>query len=124
MPVYTKEGADRLLPLLSRILTELREQLGLAADRATSNRLRVAAGHNGGGGWAARALAADESARENLQFLSSKGLMLRDAAMGLVDFPTVVDGAEAYLCWQLGESEVRFWHPRDEGYSARRPLPG
>lgn len=121
-PTYTKASADRLLPLLSRILEELREQLGLAADPLTARRLGRAAAHNGGGEWANQALAAGEGAQRNVQFLSARGILLRDAGSGLVDFPSVVDGTAAYLCWQLGEDEVAFWHPRDLGYSARRPL--
>jgi hypothetical protein len=41
---------------------------------------------------------------------------------GLVDFPAVVDGRKVYLCWKLGESEVRYWHETDAGFRERRPL--
>ncbi len=47
---------------------------------------------------------------------------LRDIDTGLVDFPTVIQGEEAYLCWRLGEPEVAYWHRRDEGFINRRPL--
>lgn len=50
------------------------------------------------------------------------GIELKDPAVGLVDFPTVVEGKQAYLCWQLGESEVQFWHSADVGYANREPL--
>ena len=49
-------------------------------------------------------------------------VVLRDLGQGLVDFPAVVDGAEAYLCWRLGEPTVAWWHPRDTGIAGRRPL--
>jgi hypothetical protein len=52
------------------------------------------------------------------------GVELKDAELGLVDFPAVVDGEAVYLCWQFGEDRVRYWHRRSEGFAGRRPLPG
>ena len=48
--------------------------------------------------------------------------MLRDIDRGLVDFPAIVDGREVYLCWELGEDEVSFWHDLSSGYRGREPL--
>jgi hypothetical protein len=48
---------------------------------------------------------------------------LKSPADGLIDFPSLLDGQPVYLCWQLGEPEVLHWHPIDEGFSARQPLP-
>lgn len=50
------------------------------------------------------------------------GAVVKDADTGLVDFPALVEGREAYLCWQLGEAEVGFWHGVDEGFGGRKPL--
>lgn len=50
------------------------------------------------------------------------GIELKDPAVGLVDFPTFMDGKQAYLCWQLGESEVQSWHSAEVGYANREPL--
>lgn len=47
---------------------------------------------------------------------------LRDLDSGLVDFPALIDGAEAFLCWKLGEPEVAHWHGPEDGYRGRRPL--
>jgi hypothetical protein len=52
------------------------------------------------------------------------GVELKDAELGLVDFPAVIDGERAYLCWQFGEDRVRFWHRRSDGFAGRRPLRG
>lgn len=54
--------------------------------------------------------------------LNDIGIELKDPAAGLVDFPTFMDGKSAYLCWQLGESEVQFWHSVEAGYSNREPI--
>ncbi len=54
--------------------------------------------------------------------LHQLGVELKDPFIGLVDFPTLIGGREAYLCWKLGEEEVGFWHDLDAGYRGRQPL--
>ncbi|MDX1966770.1 MAG: DUF2203 domain-containing protein [Planctomycetaceae bacterium] len=54
--------------------------------------------------------------------LNDIGIELKDPAVGLVDFPTQMDGKSAYLCWQLGEVEVQFWHSIEAGYANKEPL--
>ena len=48
--------------------------------------------------------------------------IVKDFDTGLVDFPSVREGEDVLLCWQLGEDEVAFWHPVDSGFADRRPL--
>ena len=52
------------------------------------------------------------------------GVEFKDYERGLVDFPGERDGRRVYLCWQLGEPEVRFWHELDAGFNGRQPLDG
>ena len=47
---------------------------------------------------------------------------LRDISTGLIDFPALVSGRPIWLCWRLGEGDVEYWHPHDEGFDSRRPL--
>jgi len=54
--------------------------------------------------------------------ICSEGCYLKDLETGLVDFPTLWEGREVYLCWQLGESEVGHWHEIEAGYAGRRSL--
>ena len=60
--------------------------------------------------------------QELIERLQEWNIELRDFNTGLVDFPTVIEGEEAYLCWRLGEPEVGHWHRPDEGFPGRRPL--
>jgi hypothetical protein len=39
-----------------------------------------------------------------------------------VDFPSIINNEEVYLCWRLGEDRIRFWHRQDEGFSGRKPI--
>ena len=50
------------------------------------------------------------------------GLTLRDIERGLVDFPALVSGRQVWLCWQLGETSIGWWHGLDSGFDGRRPL--
>jgi hypothetical protein len=54
--------------------------------------------------------------------LASSDIVLRDIDRGLVDFPTIRDGREVYLCWQLGEESVSHWHDLESGFGGRQPL--
>ena len=49
---------------------------------------------------------------------------VEDAArrVGLIDFPSELDGRRVLLCWRLGEPSVQFWHDEDAGFSGRQPL--
>jgi hypothetical protein len=49
--------------------------------------------------------------------------VLRDIDRGLIDFPAVIDGQEVYLCWELDEERIGFWHELDTGYGGRQALP-
>ncbi|MCC6850338.1 MAG: DUF2203 domain-containing protein [Deltaproteobacteria bacterium] len=54
--------------------------------------------------------------------IESLGCEFKDAALGLVDFPAMVEGRPALLCWQYGEKSLGFWHAQDEGFAGRRAL--
>ena len=54
--------------------------------------------------------------------LAALGVELKDPNIGLCDFPTLVDGHEAYLCWKLGEPEVEFWHELHTGVQGRKAI--
>ena len=54
--------------------------------------------------------------------MTDLGVEFKDYERGLVDFPGERNGRPVYLCWQLGEPEVRFWHDLDAGFQGRQPL--
>ena len=60
--------------------------------------------------------------QEYVEELRQIGVEPKSATEGLVDFPTLVDGRPAYLCWKLGEAEVLYWHELDAGFRGRQPL--
>jgi hypothetical protein len=76
-----------------------------------------------GGSYPGREVAAAlVSLSRALNELDAVDVVVRDPERGLVDFPTLRDGEEVYLCWLVDEDEIRFWHEPDAGFAGRQPL--
>lgn len=54
--------------------------------------------------------------------LAEREIVLRDLDRGLVDFPSIRERHEVYLCWIDGEPDIAFWHELDAGYAGRQEL--
>jgi hypothetical protein len=54
--------------------------------------------------------------------LEALDIQLKDRRIGLIDFPSELEGRRVLLCWRLGEPSVQFWHDEDAGYAGRQPL--
>lgn len=54
--------------------------------------------------------------------ITARGIQIKDLDRGLVDFPHVRDGREVFLCWELEDDDIEFWHELDGGYAARERL--
>jgi len=59
---------------------------------------------------------------EGFQDILAEGIIVRDVATGLVDFPSQREGREVYLCWIRGEERIDFWHETNRGFAHRQPL--
>lgn len=44
-------------------------------------------------------------------------------SMGLVDFPSIIDNREVYLCWRSDENDILYYHEIDAGYLGRKLIP-
>ncbi len=44
-------------------------------------------------------------------------------SVGLVDFPSLIDGKEVLLCWRSDEEDVTYFHDYEAGYAGRKPIP-
>jgi len=43
--------------------------------------------------------------------------------IGLVDFPSIIDGKDVYLCWRSDEDSIKYFHGIEEGFASRRLIP-
>lgn len=128
--IFTVEEANARLPLVRAImsdvmrlateLSERRDRLSQLARGRTSNTSDV---------YRAEVEQVElelekDSGRlaDYLRELLELGVEPKSAMAGLVDFPAIVDGKLAYLCWKYGEPEVLFWHGLDAGFAGRQSL--
>ncbi|MBC8355622.1 MAG: DUF2203 domain-containing protein [Planctomycetes bacterium] len=63
-----------------------------------------------------------ERLSEYLRELLELGVEPKSAMAGLVDFPAMIDGKLAYLCWKYDEPEVLYWHDLEAGFAGRQSL--
>ncbi len=127
--LYTVDHANRTLPYVRRIAEDLVRDY--ARWRARVRAIEVA-------GTGTRAAIPDDSSRRlqheaqalaadiqtSLGELAALGIECKSLDDGLIDFPALIDGAPAYLCWKVGEGDVAWWHRRDAGFGGRQPIDG
>jgi hypothetical protein len=59
---------------------------------------------------------------KSIEDLEKMGVMIKSIDEGLLDFPSQRFEEEVWLCWKEGETEIKFWHEKDEGFMGRKPL--
>ena len=68
-----------------------------------------------------------QSPKENIKYieLEELGCEYKDwsYSVGLVDFPSLLEGNEILLCWRSDEETISHYHGIYEGFSGRKPLP-
>jgi len=118
--LFDVAAADALLPMLRDLLPRLRASRQALIDASTriTDALAADGGGIAGGDW----FEAQERLRADLMTLADEGILLRDPASGLVDFPAEVEGQRVFLCWRLGEERVAWFHGPQAGFSGRKPL--
>jgi hypothetical protein len=119
--VFTHAEASAMLPRLTELLTDLRTA-HRAAARQGGESVSHAVSTNGSAAAAVKASGPFLEAQRLSGEVEALGVILRDPETGLVDFASVRDGDQIYLCWRLGEARIGFWHPRDTGFMGRLPL--
>jgi len=121
---FTVEEANRLVPRVRAIVERLRQShRRLQSQRPAAEAMAQKAGGNGGGGEGSTYLFDYAGAMQSgLAALQAMGVLLKDVEQGLIDFPHWREGREVYLCWQLGEERIEYWHETDTGYAGRQPL--
>ena len=120
---WTLEEATAELPRVRRVVQRIRELIATARERAA---------HPGGGngvkpssnGHGPKARADGEHELQTLvDELTSEGIVVRDPARGLIDFPArSVTGRPYLLCWLDGEDAIDWWHWPDSGFAGRTPI--
>jgi hypothetical protein len=115
-----------LRPVVERMV-DLRRHHREAIDSRDDLAARI--GSNGGGISASDVAGLDTQIVELagaleacIDRLHEAGVQVKDLDTGLIDFPSLRDGAEVLLCWRAGEGEIEYWHGLDEGFAGRKPV--
>ena len=108
--LFTRQEAERALPLVSRIVADILKTAGHIRELGESD---ARLGHY------------EAELQDCLAELEGIGCYYKDwsYSVGLVDFPAVIDGEQAFLCWRSDETGLAWYHGIEEGYRGRRPLP-
>ena len=130
---YTVEEANQTLPLVRVIVSDivtLYRDVHERRERLTRIRQIPGADNRDEENVYSEELGAIEKEQEKdilrlesyVEELKELGVVLKDPIVGLIDFWTVIDGREAYLCWKLDEEEIGYWHELDAGFQGRQSL--
>lgn len=128
---FTISEANALVPVLQAQLEQLQRLQRIAQEKFEEMERLKQVGKNPSGTYI---LAFDlklaqevfdravTEANEFIRQVNEAGCEIRNIELGLVDFPAIIDGEDALLCWQSGEPEVLFYHARHAGFQGRKPL--
>jgi len=132
MRLYTVAEARALLPRVVPVVQQLRE--AFLELRALQAAIEVhSRGASGDGNllvdpWAAsegenRVETLNRQLRQAASQLAQWGIEVKDPERGLIDFyHQRPDGELVYLCYELGEDDILYWHGLSDGYAGRKPL--
>ncbi len=126
---FTREEAEALLPQISVVLRKIQERRKTMQqseeELGALHALAMGNGHH----LHERISKLQKDLAEHIQALqvfinelNDFGCELKDPNIGLIDFLSLRNGREVYLCWHLGEERINYWHYLDAGFAGRQPL--
>ena len=120
---FTLEEARALLPELRSMFRDAHRRLDVVqkADKELGKKLKQT-GAEVGGEKVSGLLMDMLQLNTQLRRLQEMGVQIKDFERGLLDFPHLRDGREVFLCWELNEDDIEFWHDIHTGYSGRERL--
>jgi hypothetical protein len=120
---FTIEEARALLPELRSMFRDAHRRLDVVqkTDKELGKNLKQT-GAEVGGEKVSGLLMDMLQLNTQLRRLQEMDVQIKDFERGLLDFPHLRDGREVFLCWELDEDDIEFWHDIDAGYSGRERL--
>ena len=120
---FTLEEARALLPTLREIFASIHNHKAIleASDVELSEELSRTGGDVGGKN-VSNLVSAMLGLKDGLTRITNMGIQVKDLDRGLVDFPSMRGKREVFLCWELEEEDIEFWHDIEAGYAGRERL--
>jgi hypothetical protein len=121
--LFTLDEANSLIPKLLDWVPEIQTlSVSMNQDFPDISNAREKAKWNGGSVEGAKYLSVVMKYNHIIQQIESAGCEVKGIREGLVDFPSLREGREVYLCWRMPEKEIRFWHDLHSGFAGRQPI--
>jgi len=121
--VFTLEEALNLLPRIRTILEEVSDEWRTVRElNPEIQKVRDRAPMDAFSPHGVQYVEAVSHLMFLLHQIKELGVHLKDADKGLCDFPYMRHGRMVYLCWQLGEDSIQYWHDIESGFAGREPL--
>ena len=119
---YTRDEARALLPQVRAWFKKIAHERTVLTHCDEQLAPLLAAGADCGGEVVNRSVKAFAQLNSLLAEFAARDIQIKDLDRGLIDFPTILGGKEVFLCWELDEPDIEFWHDLSSGYSGREPL--
>ncbi len=121
--VFTLSEASSMLPQLEESFEEIGvERSVIVHSRDEIKKASNNAALSGGSTHGPRYIKALEAISKHIDKIHEDGVVVKDLEAGLCDFPFMMDGRMVYLCWKIGEPDIKWWHETDAGFADRKPL--
>jgi len=114
---FTPSEAKKTLPLVRKIVKDILD---------TSREMRMIADEIGGDVEKdPRIQKLADNIEEFMQELEEIGCYFKDwnFSIGLIDFPSIIEGKEVFLCWRSDEDDIMYYHEQDAGFAGRKIIP-
>lgn len=129
--LFTVKEANAMLPLVTAIVNDLRTLGADVMERQRRLEHLGVSNRRKGDFHDDEVLAIQDSIQADVERmgefvgeLGELGVECKGILEGLVDFPAWLNDRVVFLCWKLGEPEVRHWHEIDAGFTGRKPVTG
>ena len=121
--LFTLQEANTFVPQLLDLVPQIQKlSISLSNDFPDIKNAREKAKWNGGSEQGVGYLAAVLKYNNFMHKIEEIGCEVKGIREGLVDFPSIREGKEVYLCWRMPEKEILFWHDLNTGFAGRKPL--
>ncbi|KAF0152223.1 MAG: hypothetical protein FD143_1320 [Ignavibacteria bacterium] len=114
---FTPQEAKKTLPLVKQIVKDILK---------TANQIKDLAGAIGEGfEESAEVKSLTAEIHSFMRELEELGCTYKDwnFEIGLVDFPSIINGQEALLCWRSDEENILHYHGLLDGFTGRKLIP-
>ena len=121
--LFTLDEANAFVPQLLDLVPRIQKlSVSLNNDFPDIKNARDKAKWNGGSDQGVDYLNAVLKYNDLMHKIEGMGCEVKGIREGLIDFPSLREGREVYLCWRMPEKEILFWHDLNTGFSGRKPI--